>query len=261
VFFGLERTGKLLIVLLYQLFQGRPSLVPNQRESSILEDLKLPPKTLLLVQLTCIYTKKSGKLKPYTGRTKVLFIVDACRINNDDISALDYPQRLNAIRKFCHAFNRGAESIATDRQQQQTPNPGKRRFDKHPAPVQNSKTIQTYYLHCAEITALSDLREKFSELHPEFIEDKCLQLAVNNFEFPDDLESNATDLYIPCQAVRFVQHYKGRISKRIIDFTFFSQHRLMYATNSYPSVLCRVCISRVPGSTIQVKTWYFCSNR
>jgi hypothetical protein len=148
------------------------------------------------------------------------------------VSALSYEQRLDAIRKFCKAVNRGVQSIATDLppmpQQQQN---RKRRYD-HQQQLPEFRTPTrppiAYYLHHAEIVQTHDLEDKFGEIQPVFYKPKLLQLPLLKFDFPDGM-SNQEELRLPCLAVRFVQRYKGkRILFLIPNQLFFSRvHALL----------------------------------
>jgi hypothetical protein len=138
----------------------------------------------------------------------MLFVVDGGRINNDDIAALNYESRLTAIRKFCQAINRGVKSIETDKAQAPMK---KRKIDQQPEFQASNRKLMSYYLHCAETVELFDLEGEFSKLQVAFYKPKCLQLALRGFEFPEELKNDEeNNLLIPCQAVRFVQRYKGK---------------------------------------------------
>lgn len=137
----------------------------------------------------------------------MIFVVDAAMLSNDDISALPYNQRLAAIRKFCHAVNRGIKSIETDK----LPQLNRKRNNRNDQVQQPTRKVLSYYLHCADAIELPNLKREFDKLSVEFYEVKCLQVALQKFEFPEDMQKDEDqDLYIPCQAVRFAQRYKGK---------------------------------------------------
>lgn len=139
---------------------------------------------------------------------------------------MPYEQRSAAIQKFCQAVNRGVESIATDLPPipQQQPQKRNRRFEQQsqqPEFRAPARPPISYYLHYAELVQIQDLEDKFKELQPVFYKPKCLQLALLKFDFPDGMSAQE-ELRLPCQAVRFVQHYKCMQSYFKIIFTFDS---------------------------------------
>ncbi|GMR30626.1 hypothetical protein PMAYCL1PPCAC_00821, partial [Pristionchus mayeri] len=67
---------------------------------------RLPPDTILLVDLTKSYGFNSQKSLDKTDCRDVIRIIDAAVIHGDDVSDLPYPQRMAAAEKLCVAVER-----------------------------------------------------------------------------------------------------------------------------------------------------------
>lgn len=65
-------------------------------------------------------------------------------------------------------------------------------------------------MHCADVFEMTDLEQEFTKFKNAFNDEKCFRFALRPFEFPEEMDEHETNLFIPCQAVRFVQRYKGK---------------------------------------------------
>lgn len=58
---------------------------------------------------------------------KLIYIIDACVLNGDDVSKLSYPKRLKAAKKFCLAINKFSGLKVPENQSQRSIKMGRER--------------------------------------------------------------------------------------------------------------------------------------
>jgi len=172
--------------------------------------LRIPPNTILLVQITEKYrpirVDDEGedvlqRIAGSSSHTDVIYLLDAAWLNGDNVAHLPYDVRYAAMRKFCTAINKHKTQSTRSGELQGQPkrtHHSEMRFGLKFVD-QNSEDQNEFI--CAEPMTLRELSERNFNLYRHR---GCKIAAV------EAVGTSGKPFLIKCQAVRFFKYLKHR---------------------------------------------------
>ncbi|CAD5234548.1 unnamed protein product [Bursaphelenchus xylophilus] len=188
--------------------KGESFLLDSEHSNIKQHELLLPPKTLLLVQKTSIYTiTDKGALLPTSDWSSVMYVIDAGWLAGDAVYECNLSERRRCINKFCESINKCPESYRQNFEYRLEKVWSIKRKGKG-KPVMNCQ-MNSYYLIPSPTLSLEDGTNQLSDLKIGFLEtnNRCEKMAVLQLPVPRSLlaENDDKNRYLSVKAVRLYQ--------------------------------------------------------